>query len=113
MRLVTPGPAFNELPDLAIGEEDVVVNGSRVEVTLHNLGGVTTTPMKIGIVNAKGKVLTETWTPSIAAPLDLVPKTAKVILEVPSGTDLNGCSVVIDPRNEVEENYESNNKVRL
>ena len=113
MRLKTPGPAFNELPDLAIGEEDVVVNGGRVEVTLHNLGGVTTNPMKIALVNAKGKVLSENWTPAIAAPLDLVPKTARVVLEVPAGTDLKGCSVVIDPRNEVEEKYESNHKVLL
>ena len=113
MKLTSAPTPFYGLPDLGIGKEDVKVNGSQVEVTVHNLAGVTAAPMDIALVNAKGKVVAQTKTPAVAAPLDLVPKTARVVLDIPKGCDVKSCKVVIDPQNVVEENYESNNCVSL
>ena len=84
-----------------------------MEVTLHNLGGVATPPMDVALVDARGRVLARTVCPAVPAPLDLLPKTARVRLEAPAGRDLRGCRVVVDPEDTVCELYETNNAVSL
>ena len=113
MKLQGEGADFNQLPDLGIGAEDVAVNGDAVEVTVHNISGRDVDGMDIALMDARGKVLVRDRIPAIAAPTDLLPKTAKVTLQLPSGRKAAGCSVVLDPDNEIEEIYESNNQITL
>jgi hypothetical protein len=78
-------------------------------VTVHNLGGVDVGPVTVALTDRRGRILSQTETPAIPAPVDLVPKTARVILEVPQGRRPKACSVVLNPGRESEEIYPANN----
>ncbi len=113
LQLDTPAADEATLPELGIGTEDVVRSGDALELTLHNLGGCPTPPMDVALVDKRGKVLVRSVCPAVPAPLDLLPKTARVRLQLPAGQDLRGCRVVIDPDDRVCELYETNNSISL
>ena len=113
MKLQGEGRDFNQLPDLGIGCEDVAVNGNAVEVTVHNISGQDVDGMEIALADARGKVLVRERIPAIAAPADLIPKTAKVTLQLPSGRKATGLNVLLDPDNRIEEIYETNNRIQI
>ncbi|WP_246263454.1 LamG domain-containing protein [Caulobacter soli] len=71
--------------DLGVGRGDVVVKGGTVTVTVHSLGAQDAKPARLELVDAGGKVLSTAAIPALAAPRDLLPKTAKVSLKAPSG----------------------------
>ena len=50
---------------------------------------------------------------ALAAPIDLQPKTAEVILKIPAGTSLDGATVILDPDSRLGEITRMNNSVRL
>ena len=52
-------------------------------------------------------------TPALKAPTDLVPKTARVTLQLPARADLQGGSVTIESNGAVPETTLMNNTVRL
>jgi len=72
-------------PDLGIGADDVVRKGNRVSVTVHSLGSVPAPGGTATLETADGTVLASAPIPPLAAPLDLVARTARVTLTVPPG----------------------------
>ena len=96
-------------PDVGIGPEDLALCPEGLAVTVHNLGGVPVGPVTVALTDARGRILSQTETPAIPAPLDLVPKTARVVLQVPAGCRLDACRVVLNPGKESGEIYPGNN----
>ncbi|MBQ6044609.1 MAG: hypothetical protein IJL42_03700, partial [Bacteroidales bacterium] len=96
-------------PDAGVGPEDLEPTSGGLAVTIHTLGGVDLPGVTVALTDRRGRILSQTETPAIPAPSDLVPKTARVVLEVPRGCDLEACSVVLNPGRENEEIYPGNN----
>jgi predicted NUDIX family NTP pyrophosphohydrolase len=121
LKLVKPGTPYWTRPDLGIDTGDVKLarasgaapRRSSIEVTVHNVGSVASPASSVGLVGAGGTVIATAAVPAIDAPLDLVPKTARVTIDVPAGTATEGLRVVIDPHNAVREITRRNNVVRL
>nr|MCR4859351.1 hypothetical protein [Bacteroidales bacterium] len=109
MRLTGKAEDYALRPDVGIGEEDLVLTPEGLGVTVHNLGGVDVPGVTVVLRDARGHILSQTETPAIPAPVDLVPKTARVVLEVPRGCNLAECSVALDPGKESGEIYPGNN----
>ncbi len=78
------GAPVETRPDLGIGRDDVAVRGGRAEVTVHSLGAAATSGGTLMLENAEGRVLASAAIPPLAAPTDLLPKTAQVRLPVPA-----------------------------
>jgi hypothetical protein len=95
MKLVKAGDDPAQRADLGVGRDDVVVKGATVAVTVHSLGAQDAAPAKLELVDASGKVVSTTAVPALAAPKDLLPKTAKVSLKLPSGGKAAGLRVRI------------------
>ena len=111
LRRTRKGTPYWKRPDIGIGEKDVTVSGSRVRVTIHSIGSVKAPASTAALVAADGSTLASAVVPALDAPLDYLPKTAEVTLTAPSGTDLDGVRVVLDPDGKLEEITEMNNSV--
>ena len=109
MQLRQSGSDYALRPEVGLGPEDLELTPEGLAVTVHNLGGIPAEPVTVALTDALGRVLAQTKTPAIQAPVDLVPKTARVVLPVPAGCDLAACSVVLNPGREREEIYPGNN----
>jgi hypothetical protein len=83
--LETPGLPTERRADLGIGVDDVRVAGRSVEVTVHSLGAIAAPGGRVELVDASGKVVGSANAPTLAAPLDLLPRTAVVRLPLPAG----------------------------
>jgi hypothetical protein len=110
--LLTPSVPVEQRPDLGIGSDDVVVQGNHLAVTVHSLGA---RPAAAGgraeLVAADGRVLASAALPDLAAPTDLLPKTATVKLVLPTRTDRAGMSVRVTLPKEAAETTRFNNVV--
>ncbi|WP_425464305.1 LamG-like jellyroll fold domain-containing protein [Novosphingobium umbonatum] len=71
-------------PDLGIGSDDVERRGNSLTVTVHSLGSAPAPAGKLTLEDAAGQVLAQIATPAMPAPLDLVPRTAKLKLAIPA-----------------------------
>jgi len=83
--LVKPGVPTDQRADLGIGTDDVVVKGRSVTVTVHSLGAVDAAGGTVTLEDGAGKALATATVPALAAPRDLLPKTAQVRLTMPAG----------------------------
>jgi hypothetical protein len=83
--LETPGLPTERRADLGIGADDVRVVGRSADVTVHSLGAIAATGGRVQLVDAAGNVAATAAVPTLAAPLDLLPKTAVVRLPLPAG----------------------------
>jgi len=113
LRLTAKDTPYWERPDLGIGNDDVKRSENTLTVTVHSLGSVDAPAATIALVGRNGKRLAEAQTPVIRAPLDLIPKTAEVTIEMPSGMDLGEARVVIDPDRKLKEITRLNNETAL
>ena len=111
--LKQPGTPYWQRPDLGITNEDVQVNGKEVYVRVHSLGAVGAPAMTIVIRDREGKIIAKGQLPEIAAPVDLILKTAEINLTLPEGSSIAGGSVEIDPDHAVEEITLLNNVAKL
>jgi hypothetical protein len=82
---VDAGQPTTDRADIGIGSDDVVAKGDTVEVTVHSLGAKAAEGGTAELLDAKGKVVASAPVPTLAAPLDLLPKTAKVVLPMKPG----------------------------
>ncbi len=105
MELIAPAPPVNQRADVGIGRGDVRMAGGAVLVTVHSLGSTPAPAGRVIVEDASGHELASAATPALAAPLDLLPKTAQVrvpvrgalpagarvrlVLETPEITQLN------------------------
>ena len=113
LNLKQPGTPYWQRPDLGITRDDILVKGNEVHVTVHSLGSVASPVMTIVLRDRAGKILDRKQLSEIAAPTDLIPKTAEAILTLPEGSTTDGCTVEIDPGQAVEEITRLNNTVKL
>jgi hypothetical protein len=111
LKLVTKGVPYWSRPDLGIGEDDVKVQGTRVEVTVHSLGAVDAPASNVVIRDSTGKVIARARVHSIQAPLDLYPKTAVVELLLPKGAQVKGGTVTVESSSKIPEITQMNNRV--
>ena len=81
--LVKPGVPTDQRADLGIGGDDVVVKGRTVSVTVHSLGALDAAGGTVTLEDGAGKILASAAVPPLAAPRDLLPKTAQVQLTMP------------------------------
>jgi len=93
--LVTPADATDTRADLGIGREDVTVKGRSVAVTVHSLGAKATSGGQVRLVAKDGRTLAIATLPPLAAPLDLIPKTATVSLTLPAGAPMTGVTATV------------------
>ena len=108
------GTPLGELPDLAIGSQDLKYDPSTDKGTLivHNIGARKTPPFELQVENEKRVVLLKKRVDGIEAPVDLLPK--RVVVEL-SGIRVGASRMLIfrlDPANEIEEITQDNNVVR-
>jgi hypothetical protein len=112
-KLKTPGKPYWQRPDLGLSREDVAVDGRNVHVKVHSLGSVGAPATTVAFRDAAGRVVATAPVTSLAAPVDLVPKTLDVNLTLPEGVSISGGSVEIDPDHQLEEITQLNNRVSL
>jgi hypothetical protein len=112
LKLKTPGTPYWSRPDLAISREDISVLGREVRVNVHSLGSVPA-PETVVAFRQAGRIVATVAVPALAAPVDLQPKTTKVVLTLPAGTDPAGGAVEIDPEHTLLEITVRNNRVQL
>ncbi|MCU6454278.1 LamG domain-containing protein [Sphingomonas sp. A2-49] len=82
--LVRAGTPVERRPDIGIGTDDVAVKGRTLTVTVHGLGSVPSGPGVATLVNADGRTIAGAPIPALAAPVDLMPRTATVRLTMPT-----------------------------
>jgi hypothetical protein len=114
IKQLKPGPSLAELPDLAIGEEDLTYNtvSQQGSLVIHNIGSQRVRSFVLQVENERRAVLLRKQIEALEAPLDLVPKTVKVEL---SGIRAGASRFLIfkvDPENQVEEITHDNNVLR-
>lgn len=85
--LQTPSTPVETRPDLGIGRNDVAVKGRRVTVTVHSLGSAPTTAGQVWLTEDGVGIVAQGPLPPLAAPTDLLPKTATVTLTLRPGLD--------------------------
>ena len=110
-RLKTPGTPYWLRPDLGIGPEDVFIQGREVRLTVHSLGSVPSPETSVDLRDSTGRILVSEKLASLPPPVDLLPKTTTVVLKLPKGIDLHGCTLEIDPFHQFEEITTLNNAV--
>ena len=94
-----------------IGE--ILVARGKITVTVHSLGAVNSPPSELALLDREGKILSSLSLPALKAPADLMPKTVTVAFPLPSGSKIDGASVVIDPNARIKEITRVNNRVKL
>ncbi|MCP4026625.1 MAG: LamG domain-containing protein, partial [Sphingomonas sp.] len=110
--LVTPTTPVETRPDLGIGRDDVAVAGQRVTVTVHSLGAVPTTAGRVSLWQQDRRIASAA-VPPLAAPGDLIPKTAQVTLTVPTGIDPQQLLVRVEQADGGAEVTQQNNTVAI
>ena len=107
------GTPYWQRPDLGICRDDVEVDGDDINVRIHSLGSVPSPQSTVVFRDRSGQIVAREEIPAIAAPVDLYPKTADVVLSLPAGINVTGGTVEIDPDHRVEEITRLNNTVKL
>jgi hypothetical protein len=95
LKLVDNGTPYWSRPDLGIGQDDVVVSGGRVKVTVHSLGSVDAPASKVVLRDRLGKAIATAKVAAMRAPNDLMPKTTTVMLSA-TERELRGGSVTVE-----------------
>ncbi len=107
LELVNPKTRPAALPDLAIHPvKDIKAAGDQLSVTVHNIGDAPAANFTVEALDETGRVIARKVVPQIPAPLDFVPKTAVVTLNVPGG---KWHKIVVDRANSITEIFEGNN----
>ena len=113
LKLKTSGTPYWSRPDLGFTHDDVVVRADTLSVTVHSLGSVPAPASTLVLRDATGREIARVATPALAAPVDLQPKTAEVLLHLPAATPLDGATLVVDPDDALGEITVLNNTVQL
>jgi hypothetical protein len=115
LKLKTPGTPYWSRPDLGFTREDVILSTSAdaLFVKVHSVGAVACPATTIAVRNSDGKIIATASVPALEAPIDLVPKTADVTIKLPSGANLSGATVELDPDDTLGEITRMNNTVKF
>jgi hypothetical protein len=96
MRLRKAGAPYWKRPDIGIGKEDVVLNGNTLTVTVHSLGSVNAPASRLVVSDPDGVAIAAADVSSIEAPLDLFPRTVRVVVPLPDGAAVRGLTVTLN-----------------
>jgi hypothetical protein len=99
--------------DLGIGRGDLQMDGQTLKLTVHSLGHVATLPGQAVVTDADGQEVARVAIPALPAPLDLLPKTVQVELNLPQGFQPKGASVQVSQQGDAEEVTRLNNRLPL
>jgi hypothetical protein len=113
LELESKGTPYWSRPDLGLSADDVKAGEGTMSVTVHSVGAVDAPASRVVLRDAHGRVLAMAAVPALPAPLDLVPKTARVTLTLPAGTDWLGGTLTVETGPEVEEITTRNNRLRF
>ncbi|MFC1714603.1 hypothetical protein ACFL6S_13130 [Candidatus Poribacteria bacterium] len=102
-------PKLFPLPDLAISAQDIYFEGDILVVPIHNIGSADAPATEIVVKDDHGQILAREQVPSIAAPLDLVPKIHTLRLSIPALAPGTMLQIELDAANQIREIYEGNN----
>jgi len=114
IKQVRKGTPLWELPDLAIGPEDVQYDAvsDKLKLTIHNIGGSKSPPFQLIVENEKRTSLLKKEIDGLEAPSDLKPKTVTVELAGLRSRGAKSVVIKLDPGNHVEEITNENNQLR-
>lgn len=104
-------PKLFPLPDLAISAKEIHIEGDTLVVPIHNIGSADAPATEIVVRDGHGQILARKQIPSIAAPLDLIPKIHVLRLSIPVLTPETILQIELDAANQIREIYEGNNTV--
>ncbi len=113
LTLKRKGTPVWERTDLGIGREDIDLRGGSVAVTVHNLSSVKSPEAVLALVDGSGAVTATAAVPPLEAPVDLVPRTVTVEIELPANARPADLRAVLDPEREIEEITRLNNEIPL
>lgn len=97
-----------ELPDLAVTARDIVVRGDQVEVTVHNIGALPAENVRVALLDGAGDVVAEKVIPRLDSPRQTL-AAQHVALALYVKRAAGPLRVVVDPGNEIDEQFEENN----
>lgn len=98
--------------DLALSPQEVKLEGGKVRGVIHNIGVMASDEVEVALLDAAGKIVARKALGALAAPLDLVPRTAAFEFDgVPA--DAKGWALAVDPEAKILEIFEGNNRVPL
>ena len=103
-----------ELPDLALGPEDVQYDATsdKLNITIHNIGGSKSPPFELTVENEKRTPLFKKELDGLEAPTDLKPKTVTIELSGLRSRGAKSVVIKVDPGKHVEEITDENNQLR-
>jgi len=113
LKLISKETPYWARPDLGISKDDISWEDKKLSVRIHSLGSVSTSPTTLALLDQSGRVVASVLVPRLEAPVDLWPRTTMVSIAIPSGTNVNGYSIVIDPDVKMKEITRLNNRVTL
>ena len=111
LRREIPRPRW--LPDLAVSRRDIRVEGEKLLVTVHNIGGRAAGAFSVICQNpdASGaRELCRARLEGLPAPAGFEPVAREIELPLPAGASLAKLRIALDPAGEVDEICESNNE---
>ncbi|MFB3854846.1 MAG: LamG-like jellyroll fold domain-containing protein [Vicinamibacterales bacterium] len=111
--LKEPGIPYWKRPDLGISEDDVESDGKTMTVTVHGVGALAAPASQLVLRDGAGRTLAAANIPPLGAPIDLVPRTARVQLHLAPGVNLTGASITVEVPGGVPEITRRNNRVIL
>ncbi len=111
LSIVTKGMPYWSRPDLGISDEDVIVNGRTMLVTVHSLGAVDASESRLVLRDKEGKTLASAPVQPMKAPLDLLPKIYKATLSLPAGWERKGGALTLEAGGKLPEITRRNNVV--
>ena len=113
MKLKGLGETVVGRPDLAIGREDVRVQGRRLHVTVHNLGGTASPATQIALMGENDGLLSTAEIPALESAGDLQYRLTEVVFDLPRGVNVKDLRLIIDPEDNVPEIRKTNNTLSL
>jgi hypothetical protein len=112
LKLIEPSPKTPwELPDLAMGPEDIRVNGNRITFRVHNIGATGSPETTFELRGAGGMLVATGAVPPLEAPVDLIPRWKDITVTIDRVTDLSHGSLVLDPEERIREITRKNTKI--
>jgi len=94
---------YDKRADLAISPSDIRIGENQVTVRVYSQGAKGSPETIIELKDAGGNKISTAKVPPMEAPLDLIPRWVDIVLEVPSGSDLEKGSLEVDPDHKIKQ----------
>jgi hypothetical protein len=99
--------AIYDRADLAVAQREIKMDGRKISGVVHNIGSKDVEDVVVALLDESGKTVQTKHLGKLAAPLDLVPKTAPFEFDAVA----SGGSIVVDPDGKLPEIFKGNNRI--